>query len=181
MSFFRGKVPEKSFGSLLHGVPGHNGPWGPSGAHMGHKKWNCVKIHFRLKIFDFWGLGAVYEKKYQSLKNMRVSKYCNIDLEKKSGIFQKKVGSFHQSVLEKRSRLEIGSSHTAAKRSITYEASKKLKIMFFLEIDWKKMGPELWKKIWESKKMKFQQKLVQNKDFWVLKTCLGSVFDFKSI
>ena len=53
-----------------------------------------------------------------------------MDLEKKSGIFQKKMGSFHQSVLEKRSKLENESSHTAAKRSITLVASKKLKIMF---------------------------------------------------
>ena len=49
------------------------------------------------------------------------------------------MGSFHQSVLEKRSRLEIGSSHTAAKRSITLVASKKLKIMFLeksIEKNW---------------------------------------------
>ena len=30
-SFFKGKVPEKSFHSLLEGVPGHNGPWDPVG------------------------------------------------------------------------------------------------------------------------------------------------------
>ena len=40
------------------------------------------------------------------------------------------MGSFHESVLEKRSKLENGSSRTAAKRSITLVASKKLKIMF---------------------------------------------------
>ena len=54
-----------------------------------------------------------------------------MDLEKKVGSFEeKKTGSFHQSVLEKRSRFEIESSRIAAMRSITYEASKKLKIMF---------------------------------------------------
>ena len=39
------------------------------------------------------------------------------------------MGSFHQSVLEKRSKLENGSSRIAAKRSITLVGSKKLKIM----------------------------------------------------
>ena len=33
-SFFRGKFLEKSSISLLDGVPGHNGPRAPSGAHV---------------------------------------------------------------------------------------------------------------------------------------------------
>ena len=78
-------------------------------------------------------------KKYESLKILQNR------LGEKNGIFQKKVGSFHQSVLEKRSRFENGSSHTAA-ISITYVASKKLKIMFFRENNFL-MGPELWEKI----------------------------------
>ena len=53
-----------------------------------------------------------------------------MDLEKKSRIFQKKMGSFHQSVLEKNSILENWSSRTAAKRSVTLVGSKKLKKMF---------------------------------------------------
>ena len=61
-----------------------------------------------------------------------------MDLEKQVGSF-KKVGSFHQSVLEKRSRFENGSSHTAAMRSIAYVASKKLKIVF-LEKSMEKNG-----------------------------------------
>ncbi len=47
--------------------------------------------------------------------------------QKKKLDLSKKVGSFHHSVLEEISKLENESSHTAAKRSITYEASKKLK------------------------------------------------------
>ena len=43
---------------------------------------------------------------------------------------KKKKGSFPESVLEKISKLENGSSRTAAKRSITLVASKKLKKMF---------------------------------------------------
>ena len=61
------------------------------------------------------------------------------------------MGSFHESVLEKRSKLENGSSRTAAKRSITLVASKKLKKMF-LEKSIEKNGSGVLKKS-ESLKM----------------------------
>ena len=74
-----------------------------------------------------------------------------MDLEKKSRIFQKKMRSFHQSVLEKRSKLGNWSSRTAVKRSVTLVASKKLKKMFLEKSIETKIGLELWKQIWESK------------------------------
>jgi hypothetical protein len=66
-----------------------------------------------------------------------------IDLEK-SWAFQN-LSSFHESVLEKNTLEIIGPSRTAAKRSITHEASEKLK-KCFLEKTIENIGLELWQK-----------------------------------
>ena len=54
----------------------------------------------------------------------------DIDSEKKSEIFQKKVIAFHQSGLEWRTWFDFERSRTAATRSTTYKGSKKFKMLF---------------------------------------------------
>ena len=94
-----------------------------------------------------------------------------MDLEKKKWDLSKKSGIFSPKCLRKKSEFENGSSHTAAMRSITYVASKKLKITFLEKSMGKKWvwssekKSESLKTVWESKKDGIPAKIGSEKIF----------------